>query len=633
VALKLKFRTMFPAILKALSPLVLVKTGFQYVLSIDVNALKASFGNIVLGPVSSRKGNIAFYTDTTGLQLGADIAFNSGNPANSALYSQVGNPADGHALNYSGMQVSIGDTIGYGEQIGQGAAGFKQAVVGTVATNATDNPIPGPIGGLGGAYGVMGYAKGNGTTNVVGVGGYAAANVTNGNAWGANFVVHNQMPVVLNGGKATNWMSPIECDVNVWKGPAGAEMTHNNIFGLYIHGGGDSTTNQGQAIGVERLSVTTDARWLTGVASRTGAAITAFLAGPATRAANTVDSQYIALQALNGAGATITSRIWADSGGDLILQSPNALVLEDISANIFITAYNSLGGSGVQFNKLNAVPGLAVIGSTGVLNSTPVGAGVQTALGFNTNTAGSFVTNGGALGSPLSAGIMPAFGLGGNISGGGWQINAVIIGASTPGAGTFTHVTVSGTAGAGYIDIATQASGVVAPSAGLVRMGIDSAARVFYIRANGKSYTFDDSANTSTNRIYTLPDANGTVALTDNTAWPAYTPVLTSEAGGAIGTGNTLTGFWKQSGKTVFVRITIVIGASGMGAATQIGVSIPSTANGSNIIVAKNETSGVGGIADIGLLAQTKALLTTAAGGTLGGNSQTITITGIYEQI
>jgi hypothetical protein len=141
--------------------------------------------------------------------------------------------------------------------------------------------------------------------------------------------------------------------------------------------------------------------------------------------------------------------------------------------------------------------------------------------------------------------------------------------------------------------------------------------------ANGTAASLTAGAATTTNQV-------GGVDQT--TAWTAYTPVLTSEAGGAIGAGNTLTGFWKQEGKTVRVRITIVMGASGMGTATQIAVSLPSTANGFQILVARNQTSGIGGMADIGFVSQTRAVLVTATGATLGGNSQTINVTGVYEQ-
>ena len=49
-----------------------------------------------------------------------------------------------------------------------------------------------------------------------------------------------------------------------------------------------------------------------------------------------------------------------------------------------------------------------------------------------------------ALGSPASVGTMPAFTLGGTVSGGGNQINNVVIGTTTPLAGAFTTLSVTG---------------------------------------------------------------------------------------------------------------------------------------------------------------------------------------------
>ena len=85
---------------------------------------------------------------------------------------------------------------------------------------------------------------------------------------------------------------------------------------------------------------------------------------------------------------------------------------------------------------------LVVGGGAGLAPATTTtGTGVVTALGVNTGTAGAFVVNGGALGSPSTVGTLPAYTLGGTISGGGNQINNVIIGTTTPLAGTFTALT------------------------------------------------------------------------------------------------------------------------------------------------------------------------------------------------
>ena len=79
--------------------------------------------------------------------------------------------------------------------------------------------------------------------------------------------------------------------------------------------------------------------------------------------------------------------------------------------------------------------------STGV---SGLGTGIATALAVNVGTAGAPVVNGGALGSPSSVGTMPAFTLGGTVSGGGNQINNVVIGTTTPLAGSFTTLSATG---------------------------------------------------------------------------------------------------------------------------------------------------------------------------------------------
>lgn len=79
----------------------------------------------------------------------------------------------------------------------------------------------------------------------------------------------------------------------------------------------------------------------------------------------------------------------------------------------------------------------------GALATVTPGTGVATALAINIGSAGAPVLFNGALGSPSSVGTLPAHTLGGAISGGGNQINNVIIGNSTPLAGSFTTVNAS----------------------------------------------------------------------------------------------------------------------------------------------------------------------------------------------
>lgn len=64
-------------------------------------------------------------------------------------------------------------------------------------------------------------------------------------------------------------------------------------------------------------------------------------------------------------------------------------------------------------------------------------------------TSGTCLQGAGPLGSPSSVGTLPAFTVGGTVSGGGNQINNVIIGTSTPLAGTFTALQANTSANVG----------------------------------------------------------------------------------------------------------------------------------------------------------------------------------------
>ena len=138
-----------------------------------------------------------------------------------------------------------------------------------------------------------------------------------------------------------------------------------------------------------------------------------------------------------------------------------------------------------------AASALVIGGGAGAAPSTTTtGTGVVTALGVNTGTAGAFVVNGGALGSPSTAGTMPAFTLGGTVSGGGNQINNVVIGTSTPLAGAFTTLSASSTA------TITAAGGTFATSNLILKDNVGSPAG--YVLANaGATYIGTTSAATS----------------------------------------------------------------------------------------------------------------------------------------
>lgn len=105
-----------------------------------------------------------------------------------------------------------------------------------------------------------------------------------------------------------------------------------------------------------------------------------------------------------------------------------------------------------------------------------------------------------------------------------------------------------------------------------------------------------------------LPDGSVAGTSTDNTAWTAYTPVVSAVTGTI--TTSSAQGYYKTAGKTVFVRLRITITTNGTGA-TSVNATLPFTAP-------NNEDQYLGGVE------------TSLTGKTLRGyvakNSATVTI-------
>jgi hypothetical protein len=86
---------------------------------------------------------------------------------------------------------------------------------------------------------------------------------------------------------------------------------------------------------------------------------------------------------------------------------------------------------------------------------------------------------------------------------------------TTIGAATATSLTLSGTAGAGYLELANQSSAPGTPTSAS-RIFIDSSNRLSWKGTNGFIRTFDGTGNTA-DRVYTLPNVSGTVVTTGDT--------------------------------------------------------------------------------------------------------------------
>lgn len=153
------------------------------------------------------------------------------------------------------------------------------------------------------------------------------------------------------------------------------------------------------------------------------------------------------------------------------------------------TNFSATGGTG-QVIKQTSLGGAFTVSTIANTDLAGLGTGVATALGINVGTAGAFVVNGGALGSPSSVGTLPAHTLGGTISGGGNQINNVIIGASTPLAGNFTTLGATG-----LVTVADGSSAAPSIHGGTAATGFYTSTSLVGLASSGGSI-FSNNSNT-----------------------------------------------------------------------------------------------------------------------------------------
>jgi len=196
----------------------------------------------------------------------------------------------------------------------------------------------------------------------------------------------------------------------------------------------------------------------------------------------------------------------------------------------FTGANNALYSTGASTLTAGTLPVAA--GGTGI---TSFGTGVSTALGVNVGSAGAFVVNGGALGTPSSGTVTNLTGTASiNING--------TVGATTPTTGNFTAVTSTSAVVTGASGILTRAA---ATQDGVQIIGRAGGTSSWEVVLTPTTLTAD--------RTLTLPNETGTV-LTTGSPFMINSTTVSNSATIATGTNAQSVGpITVNSGVTVTV--------------------------------------------------------------------------------
>jgi len=307
-----------------------------------------------------------------------------------------------------------------------------------------------------------------------------------------------------------------------------------------------------------------------------------------------------------GASATVSSVAQTFTGGIIsVAGSPITT-----SGTLALTVAGTSGGI-PYFSSASAWASSAALAANAIVlgggagaapATTTTGTGVVTALGVNTGSAGAFVVNGGALGTPSSGTVTNLTGTASiNING--------TVGATTPTTGVFTTVRAQAAATQDSMLLSGRAGGTSSYAVTLTPTTLTASRTVTFPDADINFTTGLPVANGGTGLTSGtsggIPYFSSTSAIASSAALAASAIVLGGGAGAAPATTTTGTGVVTAIGNNVNTSGGLVTQSGTLAASALLlgggsATAITSTTTGTGVVTALgNNTNATGGFPTI----------------------------------